>query len=112
MQLTSGLRFLVTVREEHSRYKLSGRYEDEGSERSATGSVAVGDDAYWRATLTLPLPKGGVAFFRMERNGSLPPGYVGAEESADWSCPVTEVGAVLEALRGVVAQARRDGVME
>jgi hypothetical protein len=103
----------LMVREGRSRHRVPGnRYEDEGSERSAIGSTSVSVDSHWRATLTVPLPHADAVFLRLERKGPLPDGYRGAEESAGFSVPVTELGAVMEALAGVIAQARRDGVLE
>jgi hypothetical protein len=102
---------LSIVREDSQRYELGSRYQDEGSKRSATGSVTIATDAEWRATLTVPLPASSVAFLSLERRGPLPHGYRGSEEAALFSMPVTEVDAALSVLTGVAAQARRDGVL-
>ena len=106
-----GLARVRMVRESTTRYAASDQYEDEGSERIATGSVSVAIDAFWRATLTVPLPREDTVFIRIEREGPLPEGYRGAEESAGFSAPVKELEVVLRALVGVIAQARRDGVL-
>lgn len=111
MQASTLRRTLVVVREEPPRYVAGGRYDDEGSERSATGSAGVTADSRWTATLTVPLPGADVVFLRIERQGPRPEGYRGAEESAGWSMPVGELEVVMEALAGVIAQARRDGVL-
>jgi hypothetical protein len=59
----------------------------------------------------VPLPVADAVFVRIERRGPLPKGYRGAEESAGFSVPVQELDAVMAALTGVIAQARRDGVV-
>jgi hypothetical protein len=92
-------------------YEPESRYEDEGSERSSVGSVSVGKDSYWRATISVPLPKADTVFVRIEREGTLPKGYVGAEESAGWSMPMAELDLVMELLAGVIRQGRRDGIV-
>jgi hypothetical protein len=93
------------------RYDAPSRYDDEGSERSAIGSASVSADSWWRATLTVPLPAADAVFMRIERRGPLPEGYRGAEESAGFSLPILELDAVMTALTGVIAQAKRDGVL-
>lgn len=101
----------LNVGEDAPRYGGSSRYDDEGSERSANGSASVSVDCWWRATLTVPLPAADAIFLRIERRGPLPAGYRGAEESGGLSLPVGELDALMEALTGVIAQARRDGVL-
>jgi hypothetical protein len=101
----------LNVGEEAPRYGVPGRYDDEGSERTAIGSASVSLDCWWRATLTVPLPAADAVFMRIERRGPLPDGYRGAEESGGFSLPVGELDAVMAALTGVIAQARRDGVL-
>jgi hypothetical protein len=86
-------------------------YESEGSERRSLGSIPVTPVARWTATLTVPIPPRDVAFLEVEREGELPEGYRGAEERALLSVPVAEAGALIELLTGIVAQARRDGVL-
>ena len=95
------------VAERPARY---GVYEAEGSERRALGSVSVTGDSHWNATLTVPMT-GGAAFVHVERRGALPPGYRGGEESCLLTLPVGELDALLVLLRGVVDQARSDGVV-
>jgi hypothetical protein len=98
----------LRVREDITPYP---RYESEGSERRALGSIPVAPDARWTATLTVPIPPRSIAFLQLERRGDLPAGYLGAEESALLSLPIGETKAVIALLVGVVAQARRDGVL-
>jgi hypothetical protein len=87
-------------------------YEAEGSERRSVGSIATGPGAWWSATLSAPVADGGVVFVQLERHGPRPAGYRGSEEAADFSVPAGEVDALLALLAGVVAQARRDGVLD
>jgi hypothetical protein len=107
---TPSNRYLI-VREDTPRYGLSPQYEDDGSERIATGSVTVAADVHWTATLTVPLADPHVTFVQIERRGPLPLGYLGSGETADFSLPSRELDVVLSLLAGVVAQARRDGVL-
>ena len=95
------------VREPNPRF---GAYEPESSERRALGSIPVSPDAHWNATLTVPMT-GGVAFVDLERRGELPAGYRGGEERAQLALPEGEVDALVALLSGVVAHARRDGVL-
>jgi hypothetical protein len=98
----------LRVREDVAPYSA---YESEGSERRSLGSVPVGIDARWTATLTVPVPPRDIAFLQVERRGELPAGYRGAEESVLLSLPIGEANALIELLTGVVAHARRDGVL-
>lgn len=68
-------------------------------------------DAHWAATLTVPIDDAGVAFLQVARRGALPAAYRGAAENMLLSLPIGETGSVIELLAGVVAQARRDGVL-
>ena len=105
-------RGLLTIGEDAPpSYVPEVRYDDEGSQRSSVGSVIVGDDSYWRATITVPLPKADTVFVQIEREGTLPKGYVGAEETAGWSMPIAELDLVVELLAAVIRQGRRDGVI-
>ena len=102
----------VAVYEDRSRYlPPPHRYEDEGSERTATGAIYLTADSAWRAALSVPLPNADAVFLRIERTGQLPEGYRGAEESASLSVPAAELDSVMAVLAGVIAQARRDGVL-
>jgi hypothetical protein len=111
MMHTNSLARYLNVGEDAARYGVSSRYDDEGSERSAIGSASVDVECWWRATLTVPLPAADAVFMRIERRGPLPEGYRGAEESGGFSLPIGELDAVMAALIGVIAQARRDGVL-
>lgn len=101
-------RFARMVRE---NITPSSHYESEGSERRTLGSIPVNAVARWTATLTVPIDGADVAFLQVARRGPLPPGYRGAEESVLLSLPTGEVDAVIALVAGVVAHARRDGVL-
>jgi hypothetical protein len=96
------------VCEEPAKYDA---YQSEGSEYRSLGFMPVAGDADWTATLTVPIPSRDIAFIELARRGELPPGYRGAEESASLSLPIGEIDALIELLTGVIAQARRDGVL-
>jgi hypothetical protein len=104
----TGAGMALMVREAPVRY---GAYEPEGSEHRSLGSVPIRLDAHWTATLTVAIPLRDAAFIELARQGELPPGYRGGEESASLSLPIGEIDALIELLSGVVAQARRDGVL-
>jgi hypothetical protein len=88
-------------------------YDDEGSEARSLGSVSVGAGAWWSVALTVPGTSEAArdtVLVRIERYG--PPaderhGHV----SADLVLPPSEIDALVTLLTGVVAQARRDGVL-
>jgi hypothetical protein len=89
----------------------SGDYEDEGSEWHARGSVSEGRDAWWSATLVVPMTGGSdIVFVQLERSGHPLIGYRG-DTTIDFSLPVAEVDDVPVLLLRLVAQARRDGVL-
>jgi hypothetical protein len=96
------------VREDPASY---GIYDVERSELCARGSVAVSKDARWMAMLTVPIPDNSVVFVQLERQGPLPEGYRGSEEAACLSVPLSELGALVTLLAGVMAHARHDGVL-
>lgn len=83
-------------------------YQDELSERRARGAVPLDSGGWLTATLSVPVEPGTpLAYVQMERRV---PGESG-EESADFVIPAAEMDAALVLLEGVVAQARRDGVL-
>jgi hypothetical protein len=67
--------------------------------------------AQWEGTITVPTPGADVVFIQVERQGPLPDGYLGSQETIDLSLPVGEIDALLALLAGIVAHARRDGVL-
>src|SRR3981081_3368201 len=81
------------------------RYEDEGSEHRALGSVAVSAGAWW--CVALSVPAGGIGappdtgLVRCERHGDAPAEYRG-DGIVELLLPRAEVGAVALMLAGVV----------
>jgi hypothetical protein len=84
-------------------------YEEEGSSRRAVGSVAVAADAWWSATLSAP-EDGGPLLLTLERHGAAPERHR-TGDVAELSLPASEIDAIVALISGVVAQARRDGVL-
>jgi hypothetical protein len=83
-------------------------YQDEASERRTRGAVPLASGGRLTATLSVPVEPGiPLAYVQMSRRV---PGESG-EESADFVIPAAEMDAALVLLEGVVAQARRDGVL-
>jgi hypothetical protein len=85
-------------------------YEPGHSERQATGSVAVGPEGRWSATLAVPMTGDQSLLVAIQREGPTPPGAP-AVPDVTLVIPPGEAEAVLTLLRGIVAQARRDGVL-
>lgn len=90
----------------------SGGYEDEGSEQIARGAMAVARDGWWTAALSVPLDAARGALpvtIRLTRLGP----DAGQALAAEVLVQVTEreIDAVVALLGGIVAQARRDGVL-
>jgi hypothetical protein len=85
-------------------------YEPGHSERQATGSVAVGPESRWSATLAVPMTGDQSLLVTLEREGPVPPGAPTVPD-VTLVIPPNEAEAVLTLLRGIVAQARRDGVL-
>jgi len=84
-------------------------YEPAHSERQVTGSVAVGTDSRWLATLAVPMTGDQSALVTLAREGQLPAGAP-AVGQVTLVIPVGEAEAVITLLRGLVVHARRDGV--
>lgn len=85
-------------------------YEPGHSERQVTGSVEVGPDSRWLATLAVPMTGDQSVLVTLEREGPAPSGAPAVSEVM-LVIPVGEADAVLTLLRGIVVQARRDGVL-
>jgi hypothetical protein len=89
---------------------LPAPYEADHSERQATGSVSVGEGRRWLATLSVPMTGDQSLLLSIERDGPLPAGAPEVE-AVSLVIPAGEVDAFLTLLHGVVAHARRDGVL-
>jgi hypothetical protein len=85
-------------------------YEPGHSERQVTGSVEVGPDSRWLATLAVPMTGDQSALLTLEREGMVPAGAPAVSEVA-LVIPVGEADAVITLLRGIFVQAQRDGVL-
>lgn len=85
-------------------------YEPEHSERQVTGSVAVGQESRWVATLAVPMTGDQSVLLTLEREGPVPAGAP-AVEQVMLVIPAGEGDAVLTLLGGIIAHARRDGVL-
>lgn len=88
------------------------RYEEEGTQQIVRGAVAVDARAWWSVSLDAPLDQGvthaPVVYIRLRRHGaSVSPLVDGVIELP---VPSLELDAVIVALQGVVAQARRAGI--
>jgi hypothetical protein len=88
----------------------AAEYEAGHSERQVTGSVAVGQEGRWVATLAVPMTGDQSALVIIEREGPTPTGAPDISEVM-LVVPPGELDALLTLLRGIVAQARRDGVL-
>ena len=88
----------------------AAEYEAGHSERQATGWVAVGQESRWAATLAVPMTGDQSALVTIEREGPTPAGAPAVSE-VTLVVPPGEFDALLTLLRGIVAQARRDGVL-
>jgi hypothetical protein len=88
----------------------SAPYEPGHSERQVNGSVAAGQESRWFATLAVSMTGDQSIFLSVEREGPVPAGAPLVEDMA-LVIPPGEADAVLTLLHGIVAQARRDGVL-
>jgi hypothetical protein len=85
-------------------------YEAGHSERQVTGSVTAAPEVRWSATLAVPMIGDQSVLVTIEREGSTPAGVPTVGE-VSLVIPSGEVDAVLTLLRGLVAQARSEGVL-
>jgi hypothetical protein len=85
-----------------------GTYEHEGSQRVSRGSVAVAPRTRWLSTLEVPVEGGLPALLTIRREASS--GSIAPDEAC-LVLPLGEADALLELLRGIIAQARADGVL-
>jgi hypothetical protein len=88
----------------------AAEYEAGHSERQVTGSVAVGQESRWVATMAVPMTGDQSAVVIIEREGPPPPGSPDVPE-VTLVIPPGELDALLTLIQGIVVQARRDGVL-
>jgi len=74
------------------------------------GSVATGQESRWLATLAVPMTGDQSILLSLEREGPVSPGAPVVEE-VSLVIPPGEADALLTLLHGIVAHARRDGVL-
>ena len=88
----------------------SPMYEPGHSERQVTGSVEVGDESRWVATLAVPMTGDQSVLVTLEREGPVPAGAPAVDEVA-LVIPPGEADAIITLLSGIVVHARQDGVL-
>jgi hypothetical protein len=88
--------------------RQSPRYDKETSDRIARGSVMLSRDTLWAAELAVSTTGDQSALLIIERHG---PGREIGSQDAAIAIPPGEVDAVQTLLTGIIAQARRDGVL-
>ncbi|MFL5496411.1 MAG: hypothetical protein ACJ8DC_18650 [Gemmatimonadales bacterium] len=88
----------------------AAEYEAGHSERQVTGWVAVSQESRWVATMAVAMTGDQSALIVIEREGPTPDGAPDVPE-VSLVVPAGELEALLTLLRGIVAQARRDGVV-
>ncbi len=84
-------------------------YESEGSERVSRGSVTVPSGGRWSASLEVRMRGDQGALLTIDRSG---PGAGPAPSDASLMIPPGEADALLTLLKGLIEQARADGVLE
>ena len=85
-------------------------YEREHSERQVSGSVRAGHEVSWFATLAVPMTGDQSLLVTIERKGPAPRGAP-AVDDVMLVIPPGEVDAVVALFQGLVAHARKDGVL-
>lgn len=88
--------------------KQSPRYDKETSDRISRGSVMLSRDTLWAAELAVSTTGDQSALLIIERHGT---GRGIGSQDAAIAIPPGEVDAVQTLLTGIIAQARRDGVL-
>ena len=91
--------------------KTSGRieYEPESSDCRAGGTVSIGSGGWWSAELIVAARRGEDILLTLQRRGM--PGHEYLDQSLDLCLRPTDLEALPVLLNGVIAQARRDGVL-
>ena len=86
-----------------------GVYENGGSERVAKGTILTSVGARWYCRLEVPIAHGSPALLTIEREGA---GEGLAPDEATVVVPPGEADALLALLKGIIDQARADGVLD
>ena len=85
------------------------QYEPEGSDRRATGSVSLRSGGWWSADLIVSIRREDEVLMTIQRHGA--PGQEDDGGSVDLCLGHGDLDALSVLLSGVIAQARRDGVL-
>lgn len=91
--------------------KISGRieYEPGSSDCRATGAVSLGSGGWWSADLIVATRREDEILLTLCRHGAQ--GREDDDESTDLCLQPADLEALPVLLNGVIAQARRDGVL-
>lgn len=91
--------------------KTVGRtqYEPEGSDCRATGTVSLSCGGWWSADLIVAISQENEILLTLHRHGA--PGREDDHEEVDLCLRPADLEALPVLLNGVIAQARRDGVL-
>jgi len=91
--------------------RVSGRiqYEPGASDCRATGSVSLGGGGWWSADLIVATGRDDEILLTLRRHGAQ--GREDEDESTDLCLRSADLEALPALLKGVIAQARRDGVL-
>lgn len=92
------------------RGKRGLTYEQEVSDRRATGSVSIGAGVWWSAQLAVAIRDDQKILLTVQRHGP-PEQTTGPNESVDLFLRPADLDALPVLLTGVIAQARRDGIL-
>jgi len=85
------------------------QYEPEGSDCRATGSVSLRSGGWWSADLIVSIRREDQILLTLHRHGA--PGQEDDGASVDLCLRPADLEALPVLLDGVIAQARRDGVL-
>jgi hypothetical protein len=85
------------------------QYEPEGSDCRATGSVSVRSGEWWSADLIVSIRREDEILLTLYRHGA--PGQEDDGAGVDLRLGLADLEALPVLLNGVIAQARRDGVL-
>ena len=88
----------------------AAEYEPEHSDRQVSGSVAVGLGCRWFGSLAVPMTGDQSVLVTIEREGPVPAGAP-AVPRVELVIPPGELDALITLLRGLLGQARGDGVL-
>jgi hypothetical protein len=85
------------------------QYEPEGSDCRATGSVSLRGGGWWSADLIVSIRRADEILLTIHHHGA--PGQEDDGAGVDFRLRLADLEALPALLNGVIAQARRDGVL-